>query len=106
MREILVQIMVEIYTKRCREANTKREFGSIRQFIREGGDGHVWGADKNIHPHRRRSRAWHDAWWVRYEFTSCQSGGYSGATAARISRGGWRGLEATTVRKGDEKVSV
>src|SRR5689334_22166895 len=45
----------------------------LRQFIREGGDGHVWGTDKNIQPHRHRSRAWHDARRVRYELASCQS---------------------------------
>src|SRR5262245_51267239 len=39
----------------------------FRQFIREGGDGHVWGTDKNIQPHRHRSRTWPGAGRVRIQ---------------------------------------
>src|SRR5262249_36850575 len=58
----------------------------IRQFIREGGDGHVWGTDKNIQPHRHRSLAWYDPWHVRLG-NSPSEGGRSWGRLLRGSRG-------------------
>jgi hypothetical protein len=53
-------------TTRSRKANSKREFG-LGNFFREGGDGYVWGTDKNIQPHRHRCSTWLDAWGLRHE---------------------------------------
>src|SRR6185437_12852613 len=92
------------FAERCREANSKREFG-LGNLFREGGDGHVWGTDKNIQPHRHRIRTWHDARGFRYELASRQSCGF-GRRLLRGSRGAGAELEATTVRKGNKKVSV
>ena len=91
-------------SERSREANSKREFG-IRQFIREGGDGHVWGTNKNIRPHRHRSRTWPDAWRVRIQGDPRQAADLGGDCCADLEERVAE-LEATTVRKGNKKVSV
>src|SRR5262245_16488440 len=56
------------------ERQIRSESLGIRQFIREGGDGHVWGTDKNIQPHRHRSRTWPDAGRVRIQVDNRTSG--------------------------------